>query len=163
MEPVFRQLDDWHRGAMLELVLTWGSLDVSLGYFASHFFPAAATTQIAEVLGKRRASAKLHQIVQLLRSVSGAKSSQDLRKALKGAKRDLEQHSKTRDLIAHAKCIGCREDDPEWIGFLKFERVSEDELAMYQVPITEIRGATAWGKRFDQWLVERCAVMKEVR
>ncbi|MBN7784292.1 hypothetical protein JYP51_05135 [Ponticoccus gilvus] len=149
--PSFEFLELSHRQVLLDLVLTWASIDVSIGYLASAFLPNTEPAVVARILGKRRASAKLREIQKLVQHVSTDASVESLERFLKKSKKNLERHGEARDHLAHSLLIGWSENNPDFLAFLKFEAV-ENNLASYEVPFAKFEAALNWGLNFDHAL-----------
>ena len=141
-----------YRETFLDLILTWGSIDVSLGRFAAVFVDEENFFDAVDFLDKKSASSKLHEVVKLLKSVRETPAILDTIRNLKKSKKSLKKHSVVRNHIAHSKCIGLHPNDKTIVCFLKFERIGKEELAHYSVPFEEIERALAWGKNFDAFL-----------
>ncbi|WP_424942376.1 hypothetical protein [Aliiroseovarius crassostreae] len=138
------ELKSEHRDAMLDLVLTWATIDGALSMLLANV-RSKSWVDAADEIRKLRGSNKLAQVIRALKDLeNGAEAARKLCKI----KRRYEKHSKLRDHIAHSRCIGASEVDPNCIVFLTFERVGENRLAMYQVPVEEMREANSWGVDF---------------
>jgi len=137
----------YHRDAMLDLILTWAKLDGALGMLLSRFL-GLPMHQGAEKIGKLRGSAKIAQMVKLLRDVEAA---DDLVKNLRKMKKTYEKYSDVRNRIAHSNCVGFSAKDNSYVIFLTFEKVGDEELAVDAVPIEEMERAKEWGENFSSW------------
>lgn len=135
-------LEQRHRDVMLDLVLTWGSLDTALGMLVS-CVRGLPLDQGAEVIGRRPGSAKLAEVCRHLRNTPGGADAADI---MEKHKRSYEQHARPRNRIAHSRCAGYWTRDPEFIVFATFEKVADDELAVDLIPIQEMQRATRWGR-----------------
>lgn len=135
-------LEQRHRDAMLDLVLTWGSLDGALGMLLSRVL-GLPLVQGADMIGRLRGSAKLAQVQEILRNAPDGESAA---RKIKKHKKDYERHSFARNRIAHSHCAGFWTRDPEFIVFAAFERFGADALALDAVPIEVMQRATRWGR-----------------
>lgn len=142
------ELDRRHRDAMLDLVLTWASIDGALSMLLADVRGVSWVDAAADVR-KLRGSKKLAEVVAALADQGdGAEAA----KKLRAMKRRYERFSRLRDHIAHSRCIGVNKKRPDNVVFLTFERVGKDQLAMYEVPIDEMHRAQLWGGGFLELL-----------
>jgi hypothetical protein len=135
-------LEQRHRDAMLDLVLAWGSLDCALGMLLS-CMRALPLDQGAEEFGKLRGSAKLAEVLKLLRNAPGGANAARI---LKKHKKSYERYSVVRNRIAHSHCAGVWTRDRDFIVFVVFEKVEDNELAVERIAIEEMQRATKWGR-----------------
>ncbi len=135
-------LERRHRDVMLDLILAWGELDGALGMFLSRVL-GVSFVQGAELIGRVSGSAKLAEVVKIIRDVpNGADAARNLRKH----KKNYERYSIPRNRIAHSKCVGIWTRNKDFIVFAVFEKVDDNLLALDAIPIQEMQRATRWGK-----------------
>ncbi len=135
-------LERRHRDAMLDLVLAWGELDGALGMFLSRVL-GGPFIQGAELIGRAPGSAKLAEVVKIVRDApNGADAARNLRKH----KKNYERYSIPRNRIAHSKCVGIWTRNRDFIVFAAFEKVGDNALALDAIPIQEMQRATRWGR-----------------
>ena len=135
-------LERRHRDVMLDLILAWGELDGALGMFLSRVL-GVSFVQGAELIGRVPGSAKLAEVVKIIRDVpNGADAARNLRKH----KKNYERYSIPRNRIAHSKCVGIWTRNQDFIVFAVFEKVDDNLLALDAIPIQEMQRATRWGK-----------------
>ena len=127
---------------MLELVLAWGSLTGALGMLLSRVL-GVPFDQGAELIGRRPDSAKLAEVVKVLRNAPGGA---DAARIVKKHKKNYERHSIARNHIAHSHCAGVWTRDRDFIVFAAFEKVEDNALAVYAIPIEQMQRATKWGR-----------------
>lgn len=140
--PEIIELEPRHREAMLDLILTWASLDGALSMLLANV-RGSNWVEVAEDIRKLRGSAKLAEVARQIKChKDGAEAAAKLRKI----KKRYEKYSRLRDHIAHSRCVGASKASPEFVVFLTFERVAVDKLAVYQVPLEEMNEAVDWGK-----------------
>lgn len=151
-EGEFDFLGEEDRKVLLNLVLTWGKIDVSLGYFASIFLPEEAVFNVADALEKKNASGRLNEVIKLLREQPETESLENILTILKKSKKKLRKFGKIRDHLAHSKLVGWSNERQEFLLFIKFERVGKNGLAQYEIHIQDFRYALSWGSEFDDWL-----------
>ncbi|WP_424941663.1 hypothetical protein [Aliiroseovarius sp. S253] len=146
--PDVIELSSSQRDVLLDLVLTWATIDGALSMLLADV-RSMGWADAADEIRKLRGSHKLAQVIKALKNhESGAEAARKLRKI----KRRYERFSTLRDHVAHSRCIGCSKEDPSYIVFLTFERVGEDMLAMYRVPVEEMSEAISWGTDFVRLL-----------
>ncbi len=135
-------LEQRHRDAMLDLVLAWGELDGALGILLSGVRDLPLV-QGAELVGRRANAAKLEEICKVLRNAPGGA---DAARIVKKHKKHYELHARPRNRIAHSRCRGVWTQDRNFIVFMTFEKVADNELAVDLIPIQEMQRATRWGR-----------------
>ncbi len=135
-------LEQRHRDAMLDLVLAWGELDGALGILLSGV-RELPLVQGAELVGRRPNSAKLEEICKVLRNAPGGA---DAARIVEKHKKHYELHARPRNRIAHSHCRGVWTQDRNFIVFMTFEKVADNELAVDLIPIQEMQRATRWGR-----------------
>jgi len=157
VEPEVSPLESRRREIVLDIVLTWASIDVSLGYFAAGFFDDERIYDVAEIMGTKRASTKLHDIIQLLKTIPDPAAAAEFATALKCSKKNLRKYGKCRNHFAHSKCLGFYTDESSTEGFifLKFENVDSGGLAQYKISVPYLKDVFEWLKQFDTWLAAR--------
>lgn len=139
-------IKDFHRAAMLDLILTWGTLDGALSMLAARIL-GLQMHEAADEIGKLRGSAKIAKMIKVFSEVEEGKT---VAKILKKHKKAYEKHSVPRNRIAHAHCVGYSAIDDDYILFAVFERVGEDGLAVDAVPVEEMQRATSWGRNLTK-------------
>ena len=141
-DDIMPELEQRHCDAMLDLVLAWGSLDGALGVLLS-CVQGLPLDQGAELIGKLPSLAKLAKVCKVLRKAPGGA---DAARILKKHNKNYELHSRPRNRIAHSHCVGVWTRDRDFIVFAAFEKVADNELALYAIPIEEMQRATRWGR-----------------
>ncbi len=143
LDDVLRgNLQKKHRDAMLNLILTWGELDGTLGMLVSCVLDMPMV-EGAEAIGKLPASAKFQEIYKMLRDAPNGK---DAARVVKKHKKNYKKHSFARNRIAHSKCIGIRKSDTDYIIFAAFEKHGKNGLSVDLIPIQEMHEAEKWGR-----------------
>ena len=135
-------LEQRHRDVMLDLVLAWGSLDGALGMLLSSL-QGNPFDEGAQAIGTSTNSAKLREIRKILQDTPGGA---DAAGVMEKHEEAYKRHSFPRNRIAHSRCAGIWTQDPRFIVFQNFEKVEENELAVYAIPIEEMQRATRWGE-----------------
>ena len=138
-DDITPNLEQRHRDAMLDLVLTWGSLDGAFGMLLSSV-RGLPLDQGAEQIGRLPSSAKLAKVCKVLRDAPGGA------RIMKKHKKNYELYSRPRNRIAHSNCVGVWTRDRDFIVFATFEKVADNELAIDCIPIQEMQRATRWGR-----------------
>ena len=141
-KDITRHLEQRHRDAMLDLVLAWGTMDVALGMLLSRVLEMPID-QGAELIGRLPGSAKLEKVRKALRNAPGGA---DAAGFVKRHKKNFERHSFPRNRIAHSHCVGVWTIDQDFIVFAAFEKVDDNALALYAIPIQDMQRATRWGQ-----------------
>ena len=141
-DDIAPDLEQRHRDAMLDLVLAWGSLDGALGMLLSRVL-GVPFDQGAELIGKLPSSARLTEVRNILRNAPGGA---DAARTMKKHKKDYKRHSLARNRIAHSHCVGVWTRNRDFIVFAAFEKVQDNALALYAIPIQEMQRATRWGR-----------------
>ena len=139
-EQLSRELGREHRDAMLDLVLTWASLDSALGMV------------LTKILGR-----PMHEGPEIVAGMSSSKRFEEIRRALAAApggeiaaklmrrrKKKYERFSGIRNRIAHSRCAGTWKKD--YVVFAVFERKGDTRLAVECIPLDEMRMARGWGQ-----------------
>lgn len=143
-------LKDFHRNAMLDLVLAWGSLDGILGMLWAKFLNLPLH-EAADEVGKKNGSAKLAEVIGAISQVEAGKN---FAKRLRKHKKTYEKHSKPRNKIAHGHCAGYLLSNEKYVVFAVFERVAgSEDMAVDAVSIEEMERATEWGGKFATWIM----------
>lgn len=141
-EDINSTLEQRHRDIMLDLVLTWASLDGALGMMLTRSLGISLPAGAHEV-GRLSSSNKFEELrEQMLQSPDGQETAALIRRH----KKQYERHSKVRNQITHAHCAGFWTVDPEYVVFLKFERAGEEDLAVDRVPLDAMLSAIRWGR-----------------
>lgn len=141
--------EQWHRDAMLDLILAWGSLDGALGMLVARVLNVPLD-EGAEIIGKTSGSARLDTVRRVLREAPGGI---DAARMMKRHKKNYERHSFIRNRIAHAHCAGVWRRDRNFVLFAAFEKVGDGALAFDAIPIDEMQRATRWG-----WAMRNLAI-----
>lgn len=130
---------------MLDLVLIWARVDTAIGQLSSHMFNLQPS--IGAVLFKRmRVPDKIGRLRDLCLHIG----SEDGAKHFQHMKKSYEKHSKPRNLVAHAACIGMLKDKSETLVFLPFEAEPKfGHLAIELVTGETIREAVRWGESIE--------------
>lgn len=145
-QDIQNPIKEYHRTAMLDLVLTWGTLDGALGVLTARIL-GLQMHEAAEEIGKLRGSAKIAKMIKVFSEVE---EGENVAKVLKKHKKAYEKHSVPRNRIAHAHCVGYSAIDDDYILFAVFERIGGDGLAVDAVPVEEMQRATSWGRNFTK-------------
>jgi hypothetical protein len=64
---------------------------------------------------------------------------EDALKPIQTFRDHCKKYYKTRKTIVHCGCVGVWKIDPDYIAFSAFEKFSETDLALYFVPLDEMR------------------------
>jgi uncharacterized protein YicC (UPF0701 family) len=139
-------LEDRHRQPMLDVVMAWATIDGALGMLLAKVL-AMRPAEGAELVEGLSTGLKFQEIAAMLRKVEGG---QYAAAKLRRYKKRYERLSSSRNHIAHSHCPGCLTAEPDFVVFQKFERVGQDELAAYLVPVHEIQRAAKWGRALAQ-------------
>ena len=145
-EHISPELEQRHRDAMLDLVLAWGALDGALGVLLSSLLGEPLAEGAAKI-GKMPASKKMQRMQEILEDAPGGA---DAARIMRKHKKTYERFSKPRNRIAHTRCLGVWAVDPDYVVFQAFEKVADDQLALYRQPIQEMVHATRWGKALTE-------------
>lgn len=134
---------------MLELVMTWARVDTTIGQLTTTLF--GISPSIGAVLFNRmRVQDRLMKLRDLCLQVEQPESAKHFRKL----KDQYEKHSKPRNLIAHATCIGVTRTEPQHLVFLPFEAEGAyGNLAIEQVPVEMVIQSIRWGERIEKDLI----------
>ena len=143
-------LEQRHRDVMLDLVLTWGTLDGALGMLLSRVL-GVPFVEGAELIGTSSNAAKLTKARKILRNAPGGA---DAARIMKKHEKTYERYSFPRNRIAHSRCAGVWMQDRHFIVFQNFEKVGDDELAVYAIPIEEMQRATRWGRAMTHFALK---------
>jgi hypothetical protein len=139
---IVRKFEDRHRDAMLEVILAWADLDGAMSILLTNIL-GIRLVEGAGIVGKMKTSSKFHEIFKIIRDIpSGA----DAAKIIKRQKKTYEELSFFRNRIAHAKCVGIRKDDPDFVVFAAFEKHNDDDLVVDAIPIQEMDRAASWAR-----------------
>lgn len=141
------ELEQRHRDVMLDLVLTWGTLDGAFGMLLSRVL-GVPLAEGAKQIGKLHNSVKLTKVCKILRDAPGGA---DATRIMKKHKKAYKRYSFPRNRIAHSRCAGIWTQDRRFIVFQNFEKVGDNELAVYAIPLKEMQRATRWGQRMTAW------------
>jgi hypothetical protein len=142
-------LKPFHREAMLDLVLAWGTLDGALAMLLAQLMQVPYH-EAADTIGKQSGSGKLHEMIRLIKQLDSAEKAT---KFLKQHKKLYERHSKPRNKIAHGHCAGYLLADDSFVVFALFERTGEQGLTVDAVPVEEMERATKWGAAFATFIL----------
>ena len=135
---------------MLDLVLAWASLDGALGMLYSQVADIPMH-EGADLIAREKNTAVMARI---LRETKGTSKFESMKKLIRPNKRKYEKFSTSRNLIAHAKCVGFSKHDNDFVVFATFEKVGNDQLAVDAIPVQEMRRATEWAELFQKELME---------
>jgi len=140
---IYPKLEQRHRDVMIDLILTWASLDNALGILLSQALEISFV-EGADLIGKCSGSTKFHELRKLLlKTPNGFEAA----KVIKKHKKSYEHHSFARNRIAHAHCAGVWTRDRDFVVFAAFEKYKPepDALALDGIPLQEMRRAIRWG------------------
>lgn len=130
---------------MLDLVLAWARVDTTIAQLATAQFNMDPTVG-AVIFGRMPVPDRLNKMRELNLQLERAESA----KALRKLKKQYEEHSKTRNTIAHAACVGFL-SKPDRIVFLPFESEGKfGNLAVDVVPTLVMLKATNFAKQLDK-------------
>jgi len=135
-------LKQFHREAMLDLVLAWGSLDGALTMLVSAFTDEDLNNA-ASRLSKVKGTAKLLEIARILEE---NEQDSQIAKNFRRLKKRYEKHSKPRNRIAHAHCAGYLLGDEQYLVFAVAEPDGVDRMVVEAIPVEEIIAATEYGQ-----------------
>ena len=143
-------LEQRHRDAMLDLVLTWGTLDGALGMLLSRVL-GVPFDQGAELMSKMPSSARMAEVRKVLRNAPGGA---DAARIVKKHKKNYERYSFARNRIAHSHCAGVWTRDQDYIVFAPFKKFEDNLLAVDAIPIQDMQRATRWGRTVTAMALE---------
>lgn len=138
--------------AMLDLVLAWARVDTTIAQLATAAFNMDPTVG-AVIFGRMPVPDRLRKMRELNLQLGRTSSASELRKL----KKHYEEHSKPRNTIAHAACVGFLRK-PDRIVFLPFESEgSFGKLAVEVIPIAVMKKrrhsrGTSTKKRWRCWM-----------
>lgn len=135
-----------HRDAMLDLILTWGTLDGALLLMVTSF-TVEPLHEVADQIGRSRGSHKFQQIIDMLKS---DENTAELAANFKRLKRKYEKYSRVRNRIAHGHCAGYLPSDHNYLVFSICEREGDTNMAVDATPLDEIEEATRFGRTMIQ-------------
>ncbi|WP_093445887.1 hypothetical protein [Pseudooceanicola nitratireducens] len=135
-------LKPFHRDAMLDLILAWGSLDGALTMLVSAF-TGEDLHATASRLMKVKGTAKILEIARLLEEHD--RESQ-IAKNFRKLKKRYEKHSRPRNRIAHGHCAGYLLADEQYLVFAVAEPEGEDQMVAEAIPVEEIIAAKRFGE-----------------
>lgn len=135
-------LKQFHRDAMLDLVLVWGSLDGALTMLVAAFTGEGLHNAASRLL-KVKGTTKLLEIARILEE---NEQDSQITKNFKRLKKRYEKHSKPRNRIAHGHCAGYLLGDEQYLVFAVAEPGGVDRMVAEAIPVEEIIAATEYGK-----------------
>lgn len=131
-----------HRDVMLDLILTWGSLDGALGIMLSRI-TGQPLVETAQQFLKSNGSTRFHEMRKAIKAVPGGEGAAS---KLKKYKKKYEEYADVRNAIAHSHCAGTWKKDHNFLAFAAFEPVDGDQLGLNLIPLEEMIRATDWGR-----------------
>lgn len=135
-------LKQFHRDAMLDLVLAWGSLDGALTMLVSAFTGEDLHNTASRLL-KVKGTTKLLEIARILEE---NEQDSQMAKNFKRLKKRYDKHSKPRNRIAHGHCAGYLLGDEQYLVFAVAEPEGVDQMVAEAIPVEEIIAATEYGQ-----------------
>jgi len=143
-------LQQYHRDAILDLVLAWASLDGALTMLVSAH-TGEELPEAARRLAKLKGTAKLLEIAGVFdEDEQGTKIARKFRKL----KKRYEKHSKPRNRIAHAHCAGYLLSDEQYLVFAVAEPEGEDGMAIEAIPVEIVHAATEFEKSLTTFALQ---------
>lgn len=140
-----RVIPDATRLMMLDLVMIWARVDSGIGQLASTIF--GMRPSIGAVIFNRM---RVQDRLMRLRDLCLQMEHEDGAKHFRQMKKEYEKHSKPRNLIAHAACIGITKSEPVSLVFLPFEAEGAyGNLAIERVPVEMVAESIRWGERIE--------------
>ncbi|UYV37389.1 hypothetical protein N4R57_21005 [Rhodobacteraceae bacterium D3-12] len=136
-------LKQFHRDAMLDLILAWGSLDGALTILVSAFTGEELHNAASRLL-KLKGSDKL---LEIARTLEENEQYSQIAKNFKRLKKRYEKHSKPRNRIAHGHCAGYLLGDEQYLVFAVAESEGVDRMVAEGIPVEKIIAATEYGQK----------------
>ncbi len=144
-----RFIPDATRLMMLDLVMIWARVDTGIGQLASTIFGMRPSIG-AVIFNRMRVQDRLMRLRDLCVQMEHEEGAKHFRQM----KKEYEKHSKPRNLIAHAACIGITRSNPVSLVFLPFEAEGPyGNLAVEQVNLEIIAQSIEWGKRIESEVI----------
>jgi hypothetical protein len=147
---VDENLEQRHRDAMLDVVLSWASLDGALGMLLSGV-RGLSLYDGAAVVGSMPASAILAEVHKAIRTamVRADPNEHDtfvrVANAIRRYKKKYENFSVIRNRITHAYCKGVWTVDRNFVVFMILQQHGSSDLAIECVHIENMEMATKFG------------------
>ncbi|HUS52857.1 MAG TPA: hypothetical protein VMY41_02490 [Thermohalobaculum sp.] len=142
-------LKQFHRDAMLDLILVWGTLDGALTMLVAAF-TGEPLHEAADRIGKTNGSNKIVEVANIIKNYDdGMAHVKNFRKW----KKKYEKYSVPRNRIAHAHCVGYLESDDQYIVFAVAEHEGGGNMAIEAIPVEEMKQATQYGEMLAAFAV----------
>ncbi len=135
-------LKQFHKDAMLELILAWGTLDGALTILVAAFMGEELHIA-AKRLSKVKGTAKLLEIARILET---NEQGVEFANKFKKQKKHYEKFSKPRNRIAHAHCVGYLLSDDKYLVFAVAEPEGIDQMAIEAISVESITAAAEYGR-----------------
>lgn len=135
-------IKQFHRDAMLDLVLAWGSLDGALTMLVSAFTGEDLHTAAGRLF-KLKGTAKILEIARILEEQD---EFTEIATRFRRLKKRYEKHSRPRNRIAHSHCAGYLLSDEQYLVFAVAEPEGVDRMVVEAIPVEEIAAATEFGQ-----------------
>ena len=152
-------LKQFHRDAMLDLVLAWGSLDGALTMLVSAF-TGEDLHATASRLMKAKGAAKLLEVARLLEKHD---QESEIAKHFRKLKKRYEKHSRPRNRIAHGHCAGYLLVDEQYLVFAVAEPEGVDQMVVEAIPVEEIIAATKFGEALTAFASQTAERLRAAR
>ncbi len=125
---------------MLDLVLTWASLDSALGMLLTKVLgrPMYEGPDIVSGMSTSK------RFAEICRKLAATTSGETAAKLMRRRKKKYERYSQVRNRIAHSRCVGTWNSD--YVVFAIFEREGASDLVIECIPLQEMRRAEKWGR-----------------
>jgi len=147
-EDVEHELEQRHRDAMLEVILSWASLEGALGMMLARIV-GITPVQAAELVEKMPAAARFVEMRRIMLE-STAPHALEAAQKLKKHKKSYEALAPVRNMIAHSHCVGYWRPHPDFVVFMTFKKVGPDALAVDGLNVHAMNHATRWARAMRQ-------------
>ncbi len=132
-------LSNQARDAMLDLILAWAHLDGALSMWIGTKF-GVPYDKLSILLPRQDGASKLLK----LRKLYSLESKPGMVTLTREFKKDYEANVKTRNTVAHSKCLGSLKSDPSRVVFQTFEAAGQGKLAVDVVPLHQMNLSIVW-------------------
>jgi hypothetical protein len=141
---VERELEQRHRDALLDVIMSWASLDGALGMMLARI--ARITPVEAATLVEKMPATALFAEMRRIMLRSPAAHAVEAARTLKKHKKSYERIAPIRNMIAHSHCAGYWRKYPDYVVFMTFQKVGDDALAVDAVNIHGMNRAALWAR-----------------
>ena len=145
-EDVERHIPRSAKVIIADIVMTWARVDSTIAQLSGASF-ALDPTAAAIIFKRSSVSDKLEKVRQLNLQLGRNDNAQAIRKL----KKQYDERSKVRNLIAHAHCAGVLKKKPLRLVFTPFEAHGGfGNLAIEIVPLLALEESIDWGRQLDR-------------